>query len=145
MDAPFALWSYIHSSLLSCTRSFGSVPVSCSYLLGSGACGKSVLTTLVCTPVGGIGLRQARQAEELIEVGDVHFDDPTKFQVPGNNYCYDVPQEPVVNETTGEVVFEALMPGITPVCVVESSTASWFNVMVSSTGADAANEVFFTM
>jgi len=81
---------------------------------------------------GGTGLRQARQAMELIELGKVHFDDEEYFLQPGSTICYDVPQNNVyVNDTV--LVFENNLKGITPVCVFDSDNAdqSAFNVLYS--------------
>ena len=92
-----------------------------------------------CT-FGGIGLRQARVADELIKLGGDLFANSTHYahefkEVGGEMkaYCYDVPQEDVLNETSGDLLFSTDLPGITPVCVVESSQEAWFNVMYSFT------------
>ena len=92
--------------------------------------------------IGGIGLRQERQARELEALGQVHFNNSNYFVSTENQFCYDVPQENVYNATTGEVIFTNTLPGITPVCKFDSSqaTLAWFNVMNSfsypGTGAD---------
>ena len=82
--------------------------------------------------MGGIGLRQQRQARELQGIGTEYFGDSDYFvSAEGNGFCYDVPQQDVVvNETT---VFTNTLLGITPVCEFDSSQSSqaWFNVMYS--------------
>jgi len=96
-----------------------------------------------CT-FGGIGLRQARQAEELEVLGNDVFGDPTKFLRPGSDFCYDVPQGDVVAEVDGvqEVVFTNNLIGITPVCQYDSSDTpqAWFNVMFSFSYPNAAGD-----
>lgn len=62
-----------------------------------------------CT-FGGVGIRQARQAEELEKLGVDYFEDATKFAVPGSDFCFDVPQEDVVVE--GETIFTNQLLGI---------------------------------
>ena len=81
---------------------------------------------------GGIGLRQARQAEELQKLGNTTFNDTNYFQVDGNPYCYHVPQEDIEDDE-GNVLFTNSLPGVTPVCELngEDSTQAWFNVMFS--------------
>lgn len=84
-----------------------------------------------CT-FGGIGLRQARTAEELEFFGAEIFGDPAYFRVNGSEVCYNVPQEDIVNQTSGEVVWSNTVPGVTPVCQkAASATDDWFNVMFS--------------
>ena len=86
-----------------------------------------------CT-FGGVGLRQARQAEELEALGGEYFNDTGKFLRDGSEFCYDVPQVDVLNpEDESEVIFTNTLPGITPVCAFDSSdsTQAWFNVMYS--------------
>jgi hypothetical protein len=80
---------------------------------------------------GGMGMRQARQAEELEWLGETQFDDPSHFQVPGSDYCFNVPQEDYYNNET--LIFTNRLPGITPVCKFDTSdgTQAWFNVMYS--------------
>lgn len=77
---------------------------------------------------GGSALRQARHAEELIALGE-KLGDKNMYLIEPEGYCYEVPQEPVVSN--GTVVYETLMKGITPVCVQESATQDWFNLMYS--------------
>ena len=80
---------------------------------------------------GGIGLRQARQALELIKIGKETFGDAGHFLTKGSTFCYDVPQEDlVVNKTT---VFTNYLLGVTPVCTFDSThpTAAFFNVLYS--------------
>jgi len=80
---------------------------------------------------GGIGLRQARQAEELEWLGEQQYNDSTHFQSQADPFCYDVPQTDVWDNDT--LVFTNSLPGITPVCKFDSSdsTQAWFNVMYS--------------
>lgn len=77
--------------------------------------------------MGGIGLRQQRQALELERIGTDFFGDAAHFAASYPS-CYDVPQEDVVVD--GVVVFTNTLLGITPVCT-EISSNSWFNVMFS--------------
>lgn len=83
--------------------------------------------------MGGIGLRQQRQAMELQMLGDVHYNDPTHFLSDGSAFCYDVPQSDVY--VGNDLIFTNTLPGITPVCTFDSSNSSlaWFNVMFSFT------------
>ncbi|KAL7551145.1 hypothetical protein ACHAWF_014345 [Thalassiosira exigua] len=90
--------------------------------------------------IGGIGLRQQRQALELEKLGNASFANPEYFQTSDSTFCYDVPQNDVyVNNT---LVFSNTLPGITPVCKFDWQNAegSWFNVMYSfsypGTGSD---------
>jgi len=87
---------------------------------------------------GGVGLRQSRQADELIKIGEDSFGDPTYYQVPGNEFCYDVPQERVTLDD-GTVVFENTMLGVTPVCKFNSDQADFsaFNVLYSFSFPDS--------
>lgn len=78
---------------------------------------------------GGIGLRQVRQAEELVVMGETYFDDKDYFLSQGSTYCYDVPQTDVVVD--GETVFTNTLPGITPVCLFVEFGQAWYNVMYS--------------
>lgn len=90
--------------------------------------------------MGGIGLRQQRQALELEQIGNDTFADPTYFQSDDSTFCYDVPQNDVYVGDT--LVFTNTLPGITPVCKFDSanSAGAWFNVMFSfaypGTGSD---------
>ena len=81
---------------------------------------------------GGIALRQARQADELEHLGRVFYNDPDHFAVPGDEFCYDVPQE-TVTLGNGTLVFENHLPGVTPVCQFNAakSSLSAYNVMNS--------------
>lgn len=83
-----------------------------------------------CT-FGGAGLRQARQALELKVLGETFFGTEEYFLSDGSTYCYDVPQEDVLNGT--DVIFTNSLLGVTPVCEFNSgeSTQAWFNVMYS--------------
>ena len=83
--------------------------------------------------MGGIGLRQQRQALELQVLGEEQFGNSSYYENDEIGYCYDVPQEDVINATTGDVVFTNSLLGVTPVCEFNSaeSTMAWFNVMYS--------------
>eukprot|EP00429_Kryptoperidinium_foliaceum_P020021 CAMPEP_0176047276 /NCGR_PEP_ID=MMETSP0120_2-20121206/23479_1 /TAXON_ID=160619 /ORGANISM="Kryptoperidinium foliaceum, Strain CCMP 1326" /LENGTH=827 /DNA_ID=CAMNT_0017380691 /DNA_START=109 /DNA_END=2592 /DNA_ORIENTATION=+ len=80
---------------------------------------------------GGTGIRQARQAMELEEIGETYFNSTEYYLADGSTYCYDVPQENVVVD--GNVVFENTLLGVTPVCKFNSAEAdfAWFNVLNS--------------
>lgn len=78
---------------------------------------------------GGIGLRQARQAQELMKLGEDYFGNKDEFLVPGSDVCFDVPQEDVLNGT--EVIFTNTLPGVTPVCEFGNALESGFNVLYS--------------
>ncbi|CAB9506058.1 Glycine betaine/proline/choline [Seminavis robusta] len=78
---------------------------------------------------GGAGLRQSRQALEMQELGQEHFNDTSYFQHGVSDYCYDVPQEDLW--LNGTLIFTNYLKGITPVCVFESTDASSFNVLYS--------------
>jgi hypothetical protein len=69
---------------------------------------------------GGVGLRQARQANELKVMGETYFNSSEHYLVDGWTYCYDVPQEDVVVD--GDTVFTNTLLGITPVCEFNSGT-----------------------
>jgi len=87
--------------------------------------------------MGGIGLRQQRQALELQKIGEESFQDPSYFLADDSEFCYDVPQQDVtVNGTT---VFTNHLPGITPVCMFDraNDAQSWFNVMNSFSYPDS--------
>ena len=81
---------------------------------------------------GGIGQRQARQAEELEVLGSTHFGNPDEFKVAGSRVCYHVPQESLYNESNAEIFTNHLL-GITPVCKFDKddSLQSAFNVLSS--------------
>lgn len=81
--------------------------------------------------MGGIGLRQSRQALELEKLGTDFYDNAAHFQAAESTFCYDVPQEDVVVD--GNVIFTNTLLGITPVCKFDSanSESAWFNVMYS--------------
>lgn len=78
--------------------------------------------------MGGIGLRQQRQALELQAIGEESFSDPDYYLKDGSEFCYDVPQEDVI--VNGTTVFTNGLPGITPVCLFDrnNDAQSWFNV-----------------
>lgn len=81
---------------------------------------------------GGMGLRQARQAEELEWLGGEEFNDTTYFRQEGSDFCFDVPQSDVYNGGD-EPIFTNSLLGITPVCKFDTTdgTQAWFNVMYS--------------
>jgi len=86
-----------------------------------------------CT-FGGIGLRQARQAEELETLGETYFNNSAHFRQDGSNFCYNVPQNDLMDPSDSEnSIFTNNLKGITPVCQFDTSdaTAAWFNVMYS--------------
>lgn len=65
--------------------------------------------------MGGIGLRQQRQALELEQLGAEHYNNSLHFSADAKGICYDVPQDDVyVNNTA--LIFTNTLPGITPVC-----------------------------
>jgi Cys-rich protein (TIGR01571 family) len=80
---------------------------------------------------GGVGLRQARQAEELKVLGDTYYNSTEHFLSDGSTYCYDVPQEDLVEGD--ELIFTNSLIGVTPVCLFNSteSDQAWFNVLWS--------------
>jgi len=85
---------------------------------------------------GGVGLRQARQAEELSELGLNMHNDSGYFLAAGSEFCYDVPQEDITYMKPGATSATTIvnqLPGVTPVCAFDSSqaTAAWYNVMYS--------------
>jgi BCCT, betaine/carnitine/choline family transporter len=82
---------------------------------------------------GGVGLRQARQAQELKVLGQEGFNNAEHFLAEGSTYCYDVPQEDVV--VNGTTLFTNTLIGVTPVCEFNSAEAdeAWFNVLYSYT------------
>jgi BCCT, betaine/carnitine/choline family transporter len=69
--------------------------------------------------LGGAGLRQARQALELEELGARFFNDSGHFASPAHALCYDVPQENVI--VGDQLVFTNFLPGVTPVCLFDES------------------------
>lgn len=87
--------------------------------------------------MGGIGLRQQRQALELQKIGEESFQDSSYFLAGGSEFCYDVPQEDVI--VNGTTVFTNYLPGITPVCAFDrnNDAQSWFNVMNSFSYPDS--------
>jgi hypothetical protein len=91
---------------------------------------------------GGVGLRQARQALELEELGSTYFNDIKEFAVPGSDFCYDVPQSDV--NVDGETVFKNYLLGVTPVCKFDSANAdlSAFNVLYSFSYPDELESGF---
>jgi hypothetical protein len=91
---------------------------------------------------GGVGLRQARQADELIALGSTYFNNTNEYAVPGNDFCYDVPQGDVVVD--GQTIFTNYLLGVTPVCKFDSSKAdlSAFNVLYSFSFPDELESGF---
>lgn len=81
---------------------------------------------------GGTGLRQHRQAKEMIVLGESIFGDKLNYQNSDNLDCYDVPQEDVL-DSEGKVAFHNYLLGVTPVCVFNSakSNDSAYNVLYS--------------
>lgn len=77
-----------------------------------------------CT-FGGVGLRQARQAKEMQELGKIAFNNSEHYLSDGSTYCYDVPQEDVVVEDV--TVFSNTLLGVTPVCLFnpDDSDNAW--------------------
>ena len=71
--------------------------------------------------MGGIGLRQSRQALELEKLGTDFYDNAAHFQTAESTFCYDVPQEDVILD--GTVIFTNSLKGITPVCQFDSSNS----------------------
>jgi hypothetical protein len=67
---------------------------------------------------GGVGMRQSRQADELVVLGKAYYNDSEHFLTDGSTYCYDVPQEDLVvqGEKGDEVIFTNSLLGVTPVC-----------------------------
>jgi hypothetical protein len=91
---------------------------------------------------GGVGLRQSRQADELIVLGSTYFNDTKEYQVPGSDFCYDVPQGDVVVD--GKTIFTNYLLGVTPVCKFDSSKAdqSAFHVLYSFSFPDQLESGF---
>jgi len=89
--------------------------------------------------MGGIGLRQQRQALELEQIGMTNFNDTNHFVSDESDFCYNVPQEDVV--VNGTTVFTNTLPGITPVCTFDTvnDAQAWFNVMYSFSYPDSNN------
>jgi len=85
--------------------------------------------------MGGIGLRQQRQAMELEKLGTDHFENSTYYVSTYSEFCYDVPQEDVIID--GKTVFTNTLLGITPVCKQDGNN-SWFNVMYSFSYPDGS-------
>jgi len=74
--------------------------------------------------MGGIGIRQQRQALEMEQLGIDSFGDPDYFQSADSEFCYDVPQDDVYVSNSSLPVFTNTLPGITPVCKYDSSNSS---------------------
>lgn len=98
----------------------------------------TVYALLWFTFMGGIGLRQQRQALELQKIGEDSFQDAGHFLVDGSEFCFDVPQGDIA-DVNGTNVFSNNMLGITPVCLFDSANdaQSWFNVMNSFSYPDS--------
>jgi BCCT, betaine/carnitine/choline family transporter len=71
--------------------------------------------------MGGVGLRQSRQALELERIGTLHFNDSGHFASTNRILCYDVPQEDLILD--GALVFRNYLPGVTPVCLFDPDNA----------------------
>ena len=84
--------------------------------------------------MGGIGIRQQRQALELEKIGTDFFGNGQHFQSAYSDFCFDVPQDSVYG-ADGALVFTNTLPGITPVCKLDTDNSpnAWFNVMFSFT------------
>lgn len=80
---------------------------------------------------GGAGLRQARQALEMEQLGVTYFNDTEYYQSTENPLCYDVPQNDVMVEGVEDPIFTNYVPGVTPVCKFETTATAAFNVLYS--------------
>ena len=76
---------------------------------------------------GGAGIRQARQALEMEELGATWYNNSDHFLSEDSTYCYDVPQEDIIED--GEVVFTNTLVGVTPVCKFNSGTRIRINLI----------------
>lgn len=85
---------------------------------------------------GGIGLRQSRQALELLVLGQTYFNNSAHFLVDGSEVCFNVPQDDI--QVDGEAIFTNFLPGVTPVCMMDAVNyrAVPFNVLNSFTFPD---------
>lgn len=83
---------------------------------------------------GGTGIRQARQALELEQLGTTYFNQSDYFGSTENDNCYDVPQQDVVLGV--ETIFESHITGVTPVCKFYSTNEAAFNVLYSFSFGD---------
>uniref|UniRef100_A0A7S4AUD7 Uncharacterized protein n=2 Tax=Pseudo-nitzschia australis TaxID=44445 RepID=A0A7S4AUD7_9STRA len=102
-----------------------------------------ILSVFICPTIyvliwfsfmGGIGLRQQRQALELQKIGSETYGDSEFFVTSESEFCYNVPQEDVV--VNGTTIFTNALPGVTPVCD-EGGDRAWFNVMNSFSYPDS--------
>lgn len=85
---------------------------------------------------GGTGLRQARQAMEMQQLGTEYFGTEDYYQSAAREECYDVPQSDV--EVNGTVVFTNKLLGVTPVCLPGMNTGDApFNVLHSFSYPDS--------
>jgi len=84
--------------------------------------------------MGVIGIHQQRQALELEKIGTDFFGNGQHFQSAYSDFCFDVPQDNVYG-ADGALVFTNTLPGITPVCKLDTANSpnAWFNVMFSFT------------
>jgi choline-glycine betaine transporter len=87
---------------------------------------------------GGVGFRQARQAEEIQELGLSLHNNSDYYQSSASSVCYDVPQVAEMAYVTpdgAEKTFTNTLMGVTPVCVLDKSDdqTAWFNVLNSFT------------
>jgi BCCT, betaine/carnitine/choline family transporter len=81
--------------------------------------------------MGGVGLRQARQALELQQVGAAYFNNSNHFLASNSGICYDVPQSNVVIDDV--TVFTNRLYGVTPVCLFDNDNADYgaYNIFYS--------------
>ena len=91
------------------------------------------------TFMGGIGLRQSRQALELEKLGTDLYGDAAHFQTAKSTFCYDVPQEDVVLD--GDVIFTNSLKGITPVCQFDSSNSDMGKFIINITHMISSFEI----
>jgi choline-glycine betaine transporter len=106
--------------------------------------GRKVWHVVVCTLVGpiffcilsssilgGLGLRQLRQAMEMMVLGETHFNNSAHFLVDGSEICYNVPQEDIV--LGDETVFTNYLSSVSPVCLLDAANPSsaMYNVLDS--------------
>ena len=89
--------------------------------------------------MGGIGLRQSRQALELEKLGTDFYGDAAHFQTAKSTFCYDVPQEDVVLD--GDVIFTNSLKGITPVCQFDSSNSDMGKFIINITHMISSFEI----
>jgi hypothetical protein len=67
-------------------------------------------------------MRQARQAMELEQLGELHYNNSAHFLADGSDLCYNVPQNDVmIGDTT---VFTNRLLGVTPVCKFDADRSN---------------------